>query len=154
MLRKNAWLVLVLLAVFLPGNLLAQEMMHGKWWNNKEVAEEMGLTDSERKSLDKEYTDSRRRMIDLKSKVEKERLELDIALDKKDADKEQISNRYEKLEKARSELSRERFRLLTEMRDIVGVDRFHELKSMHRNKSRSRMGGEHGNRSSRKGSKW
>jgi Spy/CpxP family protein refolding chaperone len=139
MLRKNAWFALALLVAFMPTTLLAQEMMHGKWWNDRAVAEEMKLTDSERKNLDQQYTDSRRRMVDLKSKVEKERLELDIALDKEGADKKQINERYEKLEKARSELSKERFRLLTEVRDIVGVERFQTLKSMHRNKKRDRM---------------
>jgi Spy/CpxP family protein refolding chaperone len=139
MLSKNAWFALALLVAFMPTTLLAQEMMHGKWWNDRAVAEEMKLTDSERKNLDQQYTDSRRRMVDLKSKVEKERLELDIALDKEGADKKQINERYEKLEKARSELSKERFRLLTEVRDIVGVERFQTLKSMHRNKKRDRM---------------
>ena len=138
MLRKNAWFALVLLFAFLPTTLLAQEMMHGKWWNDKAVAEEMKLTDTEREQLDKEYTDSRRKMVDLKSDVEKERLELDIALDNKDASKKQINDSYEKLEKARSELSKERFKLLTEMREIVGVERFQTLKSMHRDRGRSK----------------
>ena len=60
MLRKNAWFVLVLFVVFLPSTLLAQEMMHGKWWNNSSMAEELKLTDSERKILDEKYTESRR----------------------------------------------------------------------------------------------
>ena len=80
MLRKNGWLVLVMFAVLLPSTLLAQEMMHGKWWQDKTAAEEMKLTDGERKLLDEKYTASRRKMIDLKSEVEKERLELDIIL--------------------------------------------------------------------------
>ncbi len=150
MTRKNAWLALVLLVVFLPTTLLAQEMMHGKWWNNRSVAEEMELSDSERKILDQKYTESRRKMIDLKSKLDKERLELDIALDREDADREQINKRYEKLEEARSELSKERFRLLTEVREIVGVERFQTLKSMHRNK-RNRMDNDYKGRSSHRG---
>ena len=55
MLRKNAWFVLMLFVVFLPSTLLAQEMMHGKWWNNSSMAEELKLTDSERKILDEKY---------------------------------------------------------------------------------------------------
>ena len=67
MLRKNGWLVLVMFAVLLPSTLLAQEMMHGKWWQDKAMAEEMKLTDGERKLLDEKYTASRRKMITLKS---------------------------------------------------------------------------------------
>src|SRR5210317_1604334 len=101
MLRKKAWFVLVMLAVLMPSTLLAQEMMHGKWWNNSAVADEIELTDTETERLEAKYTESRRKMIDLKSEVERERLELDIILDKKEANKDQITERYNNLEKAR-----------------------------------------------------
>jgi Spy/CpxP family protein refolding chaperone len=149
MLRKNTWLVLVMFAVLLPSTLLAQEMMHGKWWQDKAVAEKMKLTDGERNLLDEKYTASRRKMINLKSEVEKERLELDIILDKQDADKGQINEQYERLEKARGKLSKERFELLTEVREVVGTERFKTLKSMHRSK-RNKMGRHSKDRSSYK----
>jgi Spy/CpxP family protein refolding chaperone len=138
MLRKNAWIVLVLFVVFLPSTILAQEMMHGKWWNDSTVSDELKLTDSERKMLEDKYTESRRKMIDLKSEVEKERLELDIILDNQDADKDQITERYDRLENAREKLSKERFGMLIEVREIIGVERFQALKQMHRNKTRDR----------------
>lgn len=139
MLRKNAWFVLVLFVVFLPSTLLAQEMMHGKWWNNSEVADELKLTDSERKILEEKYTDGRRKMIDLKSEVEKERLELDIVLENQDASKSQIVERYDNLENARKKLSKERFGLLIEVREVIGAERFQSLKEMHRSRTRDKM---------------
>ena len=139
MLRKNAWFVLVLFVVFLPSTLLAQEMMHGKWWNNSAVAEELKLTDSERKILEEKYTEGRRKMIDLKSEVEKERLELDIALEKREANKDQIIERYDNLENARKKLSKELFGLLIEVREVIGVARFQSLKEMHRSRTRDKM---------------
>ena len=138
MLRKKAWFVLVLLVVFLPSTLLAQEMMYGQWWNNKAVTDELQLTDGERKILGEKYTESRRKMIDLKSEVEKERLELDIVLDKQDANKGQIIERYDSLENARKKLSKERFGMILEVREIIGVERFQALKTMHRSKTRDR----------------
>jgi len=139
MLRKNAWFVLVLFVVFLPSTLLAQKMMHGKWWNNSEVADELKLTDSERKILEEKYTDGRRKMIDLKSEVEKERLELDIVLENQDASKSQIVERYDNLENARKKLSKERFGLLIEVREVIGAERFQSLKEMHRSRTRDKM---------------
>jgi hypothetical protein len=138
MLRNKTWFVLVLLIVFLPSTLLAQEMRHGKWWNNRAAAEELQLTDGEKKHLEEKYTESRRKMIDLKSEVEKERLELDIVLDKQDMNKGQIIEHYDRLEKARAKLSKERFRLLTDVREIIGVERFQTLKEMHRSKMRDK----------------
>ena len=151
MLRKKAWFVLVLLVAFLPSTLLAQEMRHGKWWNNRAAAEELQLTDGERKILEEKYTKSRRKMIDLKSEVEKERLELDIVLDKRDTNKGQIIERYDRLEKARAKLSKERFGLLIEVREIIGVERFQELKEMHRSKTRNKMDRHSRDRSSSRG---
>ena len=134
MLRKKAWFVLVMLAVLLPSTVLAQEMMHGKWWNNSAVADEVKLTDTERERLDAKYTEGRRGLIDLKSEVEKERLELDIILDKQDANKDQITERFNSLEKAREKLSKERFGMLLEMREIIGAERFQTLKEIYRSK--------------------
>ncbi len=148
MLRKNAWFVLMLFVVFLPSTLLAQKMMHGKWWNNSEMADELKLTDSERKILEEKYTDGRRKMIDLKSEVEKERLELDIVLENQDASKSQIVERYDNLENARKKLSKERFWLLIEVREVIGAERFQSLKEMHRNRTRDKMDRRSNDRSS------
>ena len=138
MLRKKVWMAVALFWVFLPSSLLAQEMMHGKWWQNKVMAEQLELTDSERKILDEKYTESRRKLIDLKSEVEKERLELEILLDSKEVNRAQIFERYNSLEEARAKLSKERFSLLIEVRDIIGIERFQELKLMHRERDRER----------------
>jgi len=139
MLRKKLLFVLVLLVVFLPSTILAQEMMHGKWWNNSAMADELKLTDNERKILDEKYTESRRKLIDLKSEVEKERLELDIVLDKQDSMRTQIAEQYNRLENARAKLSKERFGLLIEVREVIGAERFQSLKEMHRSRTRDKM---------------
>ena len=67
MLRTKAWFALLLLVVFLPATVVAQEMMHGKWWNDSSMADELKLTDSEKKRLDEKYIEGRRKMINLKS---------------------------------------------------------------------------------------
>lgn len=139
MMRKSTWFTLVMVFVLLPSTLLAQEMMHGKWWLNKTLTEELQLTDTERNILEEKYTDSRRRMIDLKSEVEKQRLELDILLDRQGIDREQIIEQYDKLEAARAKLSKERFGLLIDMREILGTERYQALKELHRDRMRSRM---------------
>ena len=136
MLRKNTWIGLLLLVVFLPANLLAQEMLHGKWWRDKSIIQELGLTDSEEKVLEKKYIDSRRKMIYLKNEIEKHRFELDLLLGAKDMDKQEIMERYDSLEQARAELSKVRFEMLLDVREIIGVERFQDLKFMHRDRDR------------------
>ena len=132
MLRKNAWTGLVFLLVILPSTLMAQGRMHGKWWHDESVMKELALTDEETRILDEKYTTSRRKMIDLKSDVEKQRFELDLLLGSQDADKGQIMSRYESLEQARQKLSRERFEMFMGVRETIGAERFQELKLMRR----------------------
>jgi len=151
MVKKNVWFILVAIFVFLPSTLMAQEMMHGKWWLNKTLTEKMQLTDSERNTLEGKYMESRRKMIDLKLEMEKQRLELDMLLDKSDTDKAQLIAQFGRLENARSELSKERFRLLIEIRDVLGPERYQELKGMYRDRGSRMDRGDMGRRSPRWG---
>ena len=136
MLRKSMWISLVFLVVFMPANLLAQEMMYGKWWHDRALIKELGLTKSERQTLDDKYTESRRKMIDLKNEMEKQRFELDLLLGAQDADKQKIMGRYDSLEQSRAKLSRARFEMLMDVRDTLGAERFEELKAMQRYRDR------------------
>ena len=136
MLRKSAWIGLLLLVVFLPSTLLARGMMHGKWWNDKSIVQELDLKDSEKKEIDEKYTESRRKMIDLKYEVEKQRFELGLLLGTQDADKQRILERFDNLEQARNKLSKARFEMLLEVRETIGAERFQELKAVHRDRGR------------------
>jgi len=132
MLDKKVWSVLAVLLLFFPSGIFAQDMMDGKWWQSKRVAEELKITDAEKRQLDETYTASRRELITLKSNVERERFELDNLLDRGDSKKKAVLDQYNRLEAARSELSEERFNLLLVVRDIVGIERYQQLKLMYR----------------------
>ena len=136
MLRKSAWTGLLFLVVFLPSTLLAQEKMQGKWWHDKSIVKELELTDIEKKEIDEKSTVSRRKMIDLKYEIEKQRFELDLLLGTNDVDKQEILERFNSLEQAKNKRSRARFEMFMEVRDIIGAERFQELKSMHRGRDR------------------
>ena len=136
MLRKSAWIGLLFFVVLLPSILLAQETMPGKWWHNKSIVHELELTDRERKILDEKYTVSRRKMIELKSKIERSRFELDLLLDMKEMDREKIMEHYDNLEQTRTELSKQRFHMLMDVRETIGAERYQELKAMHRDRDR------------------
>ena len=132
MLDKKVWSVLAVLLLFFPSVLFAQDMMGGKWWQSKRVSESLEITDAEKRQLNETYTASRRELITLKSNVEKERFELDNLLDRGDSKKETVLDQYNRLEAARSELSKERFNLLLDVREIVGIERYQQLKVMYR----------------------
>jgi len=132
MLDKKMWSVLAVFLLFCPSVIIAQDMMDGKWWQSKRIAEELKITADEKRQLNETYTASRRELITLKSNVERERFELDNLLDRGESKKETLLDQYNRLEAARSKLSVERFNLLLDVRDIVGIERYQQLKDMFR----------------------
>ena len=68
----------------LPASLAAQPgppddgppMPPGRWWRIPRVAQRVDLTDAEKERLDTLFVESRRKMIDLKNDVERQRFEV------------------------------------------------------------------------------
>jgi Spy/CpxP family protein refolding chaperone len=69
-------------------------------------------------------------MIDLKSAVEKERLELGILMDKETLDEDAVRGQFKKLGQVRANLAAERFRFILAVRKILGAERFQSLKTL------------------------
>ncbi len=113
----------------------AQEVPPGTWWRDPGIAGELQLTPDDVQRLDRLYTKSRRRLIDLKNDVEKEQFEYQNLLEKKNLDEKAVNRQFEKLEKARTRLSEERSRFMVEVRKILGYERFQRLKAIYRSRS-------------------
>jgi len=100
----------------------------GKWWKRPNVAEKIGITEEEKGKLDNMYYKHRYQMIDLHSQVQKERLELEQLLDRKDFNAKASIDHFAKLQKAHNTRAAERFRFLVQVRELLGLDRFQQLK--------------------------
>lgn len=105
----------------------AYKMPHGKWWKIPAVQEELKITEEEQKVLDGLYTDSRRKMIDLKAAVEKEKLELEILLDSSSFTKKAAMKQFAAVENAKRDLAKERFSFIAEARELFGQERFAKI---------------------------
>jgi len=120
----------------------------GKWWKKPQVADRAALTQEEKEKLDTMYLQHRRQMIDLHSQVEKERLELEQLLDSSALNAASCMGRFKKLQEAHTNLTTERFRFLVQVRELLGPERFQQLKAEVRH---HRMKRKHGRRHSAKG---
>jgi Spy/CpxP family protein refolding chaperone len=127
---KNVFSV-ILPAIFLIAPLIAaaQEVPTGKWWYNPQIQKNLNLSQNEIGSLDKLFANSRRKLIQLKSEVEREQFELDQLLSKKKVDDAEVKKQFQKLEQARKKLANERLDFVIGVRNILGADRFQQLKS-------------------------
>ena len=135
MLHKFRWMVVVLPAliwILVPAYSYSkgEGIPPGKWWRVPSVAEQLHLSEGEKKELDDLFVQSRRSLIDLKSATEREQFELDNLIDKPILDEAAIMAQLKKVETARSNLGRERFGVLLRVRKMLGFERYQNLKML------------------------
>jgi Spy/CpxP family protein refolding chaperone len=87
------------------------------------------LSKKEVGKLDKLFAKSRRKLIKLKSEVENEQFELDQLLGQKQVNDAKVKKQFQKLEKARNKLANERLQFVIGVRNLLGPERFQQLKS-------------------------
>ena len=112
------------------------KMPHGKWWQVPEVAEALDLTTEEQQRLDELFLESERKLIDLRTNVQKQQLELETILDQADFDRSACLDQFNKLLDARIELGKERFGFHVEVRELLGLDRYRQLRATLRDRFR------------------
>jgi hypothetical protein len=128
MLKRILPTLFLLAAVFVQGDALCQETVIGKWWYNPIITRRVTLALQERKLLDEKFLETQRKLIALKNDVEREQFELENLIEKETLNEDAIMAQFRRLEKARQDLSSERFRFLLEVRKIMGLQRFQTIK--------------------------
>lgn len=108
---------------------LVSAVPRGKWWKMPRLAEELKLTDEENDKLDDLFLNYRRKVIGIKSAMERGWLELDNLLEKENLDEAAALEEFTKVKTARSDLATEGFRFLLEVRRILGPERYQRLKA-------------------------
>jgi Spy/CpxP family protein refolding chaperone len=116
----------------LPDFTAGQNVPSGKWWYNQKVVQNLNLTQKEVRQLDQLYVDSHRKLLKLKNAVEREQFELDTLLGKKTVDNAKVRKQFERLERARTDLANERLGFVMRVREIIGADRFQQLKASYK----------------------
>ena len=123
---------LMIFMISLPGFVGGQDIPSGKWWYNQKVVQNLNLTQNEIHQLDQLYVGSYRRLIELKNAVEREQFELDTLLSKKTVDDAKVRQQFKRLERARTDLADERLRFVIGVREIIGANRFQQLKTSYK----------------------
>ena len=136
---KKIYIGVLLFCIFmLPQSVMAQKGPFGKWWHNPDISSQLNLTEQEKTRLDNQFVESRRKLIELKSDVQKQRFELETLLEMEELDEDALNEQFKGLEKARNKLANERFRFLKESRKILGKERFQNVKRMFKERRRAK----------------
>jgi Spy/CpxP family protein refolding chaperone len=129
MLRSVFSVILLIIFLIAPVIAAGQDVPTGKWWYNPKIQKNLNLSDNEVGKLDKLFANSRRKLIKLKSEVEHQQFELDQLLSQKTVNDAKVKKQFQKLEKARNKLANERLQFVIGVRNLLGPDRFQQLKS-------------------------
>jgi Spy/CpxP family protein refolding chaperone len=130
---KKVWVGLLLIFMInLHGPASGQDVPSGKWWYNQKIVQNLNLTQNEIRQLDQLYVKSHRKLIKLKNAVEREQFELDTLLGQKKVDDAKVRKQFKRLESARTELADERLGFIIRVREIIGVERFQQLKTSYK----------------------
>ena len=130
---KKVWVgILMIFIINLPGLVTGQDAPSGKWWYNQKVVQNLNLTQQEIRQLDQLYVSSHRKLIELKNAVEREQFELDTLLGQKTVDDAKVRKQFKRLESARTDLANERLGFIIRVREIIGVERFEQLKASYK----------------------
>ena len=133
MLRNVFSVILLIIFLIAPVIAAGQDVPTGKWWYNPKIQKNLNLSKNEVGKLDKLFANSRRKLIKLKSEVEHEQFELDQLLGQKTVNDAKVKKQFQKLEKARNKLANERLQFVIGVRNLLGLDRFQQLKSNYKN---------------------
>jgi Spy/CpxP family protein refolding chaperone len=102
----------------------------GRWWNNPEMAQKLGITDSQKKQMDDIFLQHRLKLIDLNANLEKQETLLHPMIEADQPDEAKILAQIDAVAQARAELEKANARMLFEVRKALTPDQWQKLKAM------------------------
>jgi Spy/CpxP family protein refolding chaperone len=102
----------------------------GRWWNNPEVAQKLGLSADQQKKMDDIFLQSRLKLIDQHAAVEKEEAILEPLLAAEQPDETRILAQIDKVAQARAELEKANARMLLGLRSVLTTAQWKTLQTL------------------------
>jgi len=102
----------------------------GKWWQNSETAKKLQLSEAQISQLDQTFLDHRMKLIEVGAQMEKEDLKLQSLLDADVPNEGQINSQVDAVLGARGKLEREHTLMNLELRKVLSLDQWRQLRSM------------------------
>jgi protein CpxP len=107
----------------------------GRWWNNPKMAEQLKLTDEQRKTFDDILQQHRATLIDLRANLEKTELALEPMINSDQPNENSILEQIDKVAQARAELEKANARYLLAIRSKLTPDQWKQVQELRANRS-------------------
>ncbi len=102
---------------------------HGRWWNNPEWVQKLGLTPDQQKKMEAVSEQSRPRLMDLLSTVRTEETAMEPLLAADQPDEGKILAQIDRVAQARAELEKANARMLLGLRRVLTQDQWKTLQA-------------------------
>ena len=112
----------------------------GRWWNNPEIAQKVGLSADQQKKMDDIFQQSRLKLIDEHAAVEKEEAILEPLLSADQPDESRILAQIDKVAQSRAELEKANARMLLGLRGVLTTAQWKTLQTLGPGRHEDRRG--------------
>jgi Spy/CpxP family protein refolding chaperone len=102
----------------------------GRWWDNPEIAQKLGLSADQQKKMDDIFLQSRLKLIDEHASVEKEEAILEPLLSAEQPDESRILAQIDKVAQSRAELEKANARMLLGLRGVLTTAQWKTLQTL------------------------
>jgi len=104
--------------------------MHGRWWNDPKLAQEVGLTADQQKKMDDILQQNRLKLIDLNAALQKQEATMQPLMEAEQPDENKILAQIDAIAQARAELEKGNARMLLGIRQVLTPDQWTKLKAL------------------------
>lgn len=114
--------------------------MHGRWWDDPQTAQKIGLSADQQKKMDDIMQQHRLKLIDLNAALQKQETVMQPLMEAEQPDETKILAQIDTIAQARAELEKANARMLLGIRQVMTPDQWTKLKAMRdeRREERSR----------------
>lgn len=104
--------------------------MHGRWWDDPQTAQKIGLSADQQKKMDDIMQQNRLKLIDLHAALEKQETIMQPLMEADQPDETKILAQIDSIAQARAELEKANARMLLGIRQTLTPDQWTKLKAM------------------------
>lgn len=121
-----------------PMEHMFHDRQHGRWWNDPQLAQQIGLTDQQKQQMDQIFLQHRLKLIDLNASLEKQQVLFRPMIEADQPDETKILGQIDAIAQARAELEKADARMLFDLRKVLTPEQWQKFKSL-RMEHRDRM---------------
>lgn len=105
-------------------------LLHGRWWDDARVSQQLGLTADQQKKMDDIFQQNRLKLIDLNAALQKQEVIMQPLMEADQPDEGKILAQIDAIAQARAELEKNNARMLLGLRQVLTPDQWKKLKDL------------------------